>query len=386
LHSTYTTFCRVRITAIRTFFGSKLLPKLLPASGRRPRLEQLLGKLQLNRGEVHDPRTRTRYAEGGGYYRISCGYFEVRGILRYETSKTGTQGVIMPHDIKNLILGLGGVGFIFLVVIDRQPDLASGLGLEALITWPMWVRYGMYVGVMALVCLIPTADGEFEDSYQKGAYKDGELDGPYEGVWENGNLREKKIFRMGKEHGPYEEYFEKGGLNEKGTYKDGNKDGPYERYFEDGGIRLKGTFPYGPYEEYYPNGQLREKGSLDDHLDGPYERYFEDGGIREKGMYHQAVPYGPFEEYYPNGQLKEAGSQQGDERDGPFETYYANGQLDQKGSFKDNKLDGLFEQYSKDGRLEEKGIFNQGKQCGEWFENGKTNDYPPCPPGLEGGN
>jgi hypothetical protein len=65
LHSAYTTFCRVRITAIRTFFGSKLLPKLLPASGRHPRLEQLLGKLQLNRGEVHDPRTRRHYAEGG---------------------------------------------------------------------------------------------------------------------------------------------------------------------------------------------------------------------------------------------------------------------------------------------------------------------------------
>ena len=64
LHSVYTTFCRVKITAIRTFFGFKLLPKLLPTSGRRPRLEQLLGKLQLNRGEVHDPRTRTHYAEG----------------------------------------------------------------------------------------------------------------------------------------------------------------------------------------------------------------------------------------------------------------------------------------------------------------------------------
>ena len=65
LLSAYTTFCRVRITAIRTFFGSKWLLKWLLASGRRPRLEQLLGKLQLNRGEVHDPRTRTRYAEGG---------------------------------------------------------------------------------------------------------------------------------------------------------------------------------------------------------------------------------------------------------------------------------------------------------------------------------
>ena len=35
LHFAYTTFCRVRITAIRTFFGSKLIL----TSGRRPRLE-----------------------------------------------------------------------------------------------------------------------------------------------------------------------------------------------------------------------------------------------------------------------------------------------------------------------------------------------------------
>ena len=62
--SAYTTFCRVRITAIRTFFGSKWLHKWLHTSGRRPRLEQLLGKLQLNRGEVHDPRTRRHCAEG----------------------------------------------------------------------------------------------------------------------------------------------------------------------------------------------------------------------------------------------------------------------------------------------------------------------------------
>ena len=65
LHSVYTKTFRVRITAIRTFFGSKWLLKWLLASGRRPRLEQLLGKLQLNRGAVHDPRTRTRYAESG---------------------------------------------------------------------------------------------------------------------------------------------------------------------------------------------------------------------------------------------------------------------------------------------------------------------------------
>ena len=98
LHSAYTTFCRVRITAIRTFFGSKLLLKLLLASGRRPRLEQLLGKLQLNRGEVHDPRTRTHYAEGG---EPTCGSkrppYKLRSFCgqgHFRVSVNGVEGVV----------------------------------------------------------------------------------------------------------------------------------------------------------------------------------------------------------------------------------------------------------------------------------------------------
>ena len=38
------------------------------------------------------------------------------------------------------------------------------------------------------------------------------------------------------------------------------------------------------------------------------------------------------------------------------------------------------------GQLQEKGTSNMGEECGEWFEDGETVTYDPCPPGLEGGN
>ena len=37
-------------------------------------------------------------------------------------------------------------------------------------------------------------------------------------------------------------------------------------------------------------------------------------------------------------------------------------------------------------QLMARGNWNMGKECGEWFEGGDINTYPPCPPGLEDGN
>ena len=36
--------------------------------------------------------------------------------------------------------------------------------------------------------------------------------------------------------------------------------------------------------------------------------------------------------------------------------------------------------------MQEKGTSNMGEECGEWFEDGETVTYDPCPPGLEDGN
>lgn len=60
-------------------------------------------------------------------------------------------------------------------------------------------------------------------------------------------------------------HHENGQLKEKGTFKDGKPNRPYETYYENGQLREKGTLkdeiPNGPHEWYYENGQLKEKGT-----------------------------------------------------------------------------------------------------------------------------
>ena len=89
--------------------------------------------------------------------------------------------------------------------------------------------------------------------------------------------------------------------------------------------------------------------------------------------------------YYPSGKLELLNSFSEMERYGPYELYYENGQLQQKGTYKAGELDGPFESYDENGQLVLKGTYSVWK-CGEWFENGETVTYPPCPPGLADGN
>jgi len=55
--------------------------------------------------------------------------------------------------------------------------------------------------------------------------------------------------------------------------------------------------------------------------------------------------------------------------------------LSQKRTYKDGVLDGPFESYHENGQLWEKSSFKDGELCGEWFEDGETVTYDPCPPG-----
>ena len=73
-------------------------------------------------------------------------------------------------------------------------------------------------------------------------------------------------------------------------------------------------------------------------------------------------------------------------KDGPFESYYRSGQLKEKGTYRDGELEGLCEEYYENGQLEWRGTYNMGEECGEWFEDGETVTYSPCPPDLDDGN
>ena len=41
--------------------------------------------------------------------------------------------------------------------------------------------------------------------------------------------------------------------------------------------------------------------------------------------------------------------------------------------------DGPFEIYYENGQLRHKGTYNMDQKCGEWFEDGETVTYDPCP-------
>ena len=79
------------------------------------------------------------------------------------------------------------------------------------------------------------------------------------------------------------------------------------------------------------------------------------------------------ESYHENGQLHWTGSLKDGERHGPWEWYYPNGQLYWKGNFNANER--VRDDWG-----------TQSAKCGEWFEDGETVTYDPCPPDLEDGN
>jgi len=213
------------------------------------------------------------------------------------------------------------------------------------------------------------------DDYRfRGVYLDRETVRPYSGpvfdFFPDDTTRFRTIgsLKDGKWDGLYEDYWANGQLWEKGTYKDGEKDGLWESYHENGQLEERVTHkdevPDGPTEGYYDNGQLRTKGTYrDGELDGLVENYYENGQLQAKTSHFYPDSTEGRSDY---GDRKSLRSDYGDEL--PW------------------WIHGPFEIYSEDGVLFEKGTMNMGEPCGEWFENGKTVTYDPCPPGLEDGN
>lgn len=135
----------------------------------------------------------------------------------------------------------------------------------------------------------PTIDensDEFDyiEETEKGIihYKGVPFNGSVTKTYDNGQLRNKRIYKDGKYDGSLKSYYENGQLREKGTYKDGIRNGPYEWYYKNGQLKGKTTYKDGnkdgAYEWYYENGQLKYKGTYKNgEEDVTYELYNEDG-------------------------------------------------------------------------------------------------------------
>jgi len=79
------------------------------------------------------------------------------------------------------------------------------------------------------------------------------------------------------------------------TTGSGQLDGPYEEYYANGQASVRTMIrngrQYGPFESFHPNGQLGRKGTLneDGHWTGAYEEYDEAGELVLRGQYENAA-------------------------------------------------------------------------------------------------
>ncbi len=261
----------------------------------------------------------------------------------------------------------------------------------------------------------------------KATYKDGLPDGPFEFVYQNGQLMARAavklrgrdsltFFRYMREGagvhdeqpyvwktvevleremaagimdlvenagvGPFEFYKPNGQLISKGAFKDGELDGPFEVYSEDGQLEQKVAYKegqlHGTHETYYSNGQVREKTTYDDgQMTGPTEIYYENGQLQGKGAYRDGQPDGPFESYHSNGQLEKTETYKERQLHGIQETYHENGQLKEKVSYQNGQRDGPAEFYFENGQLEKTETYREGQLHGTqetYFENGQLRE------------
>ncbi len=90
-----------------------------------------------------------------------------------------------------------------------------------------------------------------------GSLRDGLWDGPLEEYYENGQLREKMIWKDGEFDGSFEEYYENGQLMMKGIYKARELNGPFERYDRNGELLDRGTLKDGKEcGEWFEEGEV----------------------------------------------------------------------------------------------------------------------------------
>ena len=88
--------------------------------------------------------------------------------------------------------------------------------------------------------------------------------------------------------GIVEEFHKNGRLRDRGNYKDGKRDGPFEGFYEDGQLFVRGNYKDGELdglvEEFYENGQVFIKRNYKNgKLDGPWEMFHKNGWLKMRG-------------------------------------------------------------------------------------------------------
>jgi len=135
-------------------------------------------------------------------------------------------------------------------------------------------------------------DGIWTKLYENGQkkmeehYKDGELDGLGTGWYENGKKFTETHYKNGKQEGLSTFWHENGQKKLEGHYKDGKKDGRWTEWHENGQKEREAPYKDGKEDGtvtwWYENGQKQAEGHFKDGLpDSPYTIWDENGQKKE---------------------------------------------------------------------------------------------------------
>lgn len=199
-------------------------------------------------------------------------------------------------------------------------------------------------------------------------------------IYKNGIIISEGIVKDdGNRDGPWKDLYEDGTLRAEGKYDNGKQAGEWKYFHPNGKLEQIGKFnkngkPEGTWRWYYDNGKLLKEESYRGGLrDGMATEYDENGGIIEAGEYLNGLEEGSWFEMIGDSYTR--GSYRDGLRTGLWLQYYLidNEQkkdsiLSFKGSFTEDLPDGKHYYYWDNGKVKDEGVFVMGKKEGEWLK------------------
>lgn len=189
--------------------------------------------------------------------------------------------------------------------------------------------------------------------FNESTMREGELDGPSVGYWENGQKRFEENFDAGTQVGEQKYYHDNGQLQRSYTLIDGEINGESRAYSQDGKLvwvryyssgRLIGysyegsdgtVLPMkeiedgnGKIEAYYANGKKSIEGEITNgEINGHWVEYFSDGTVAEDENFNYGQRDGVQKTNYPDGKVKSLETYYFGQIDGECRYYYPNGNV-----------------------------------------------------------
>jgi len=192
---------------------------------------------------------------------------------------------------------------------------------------------------------------------RQGKLDEGQMEGNWKEMNENGYIINEKNYKSGKLHGAVIYYHDNGKIKRQYQYKDDLLDGPYTEYYSNGKIFKEGYYLNdiytGVWKTYYTDGTLAYINYYrDGEMDGVQKTYAVNGKIDfeeflELGFIKSVTYYDTLGKVYHTVKF--------DKGDCDMVTKYYNGKTNKTSPFKDNLIQGKYEKKYINGQTAEVG-------------------------------